>query len=439
MLRSLIQSRPLLSIFLLALLVRLGAIAAFSTLRDKPLRKDQLLYHSLASSLAAGKGLRSNGVITAMVPPVYPIFLAGIYKFSGNSRIAVYFCQAALGALTVVLIFLLGRLTFTSGVGWISAVVAAVYLPFITTGIQYLSETLFTPLFLAATYCSILAVREKKTGISLLTGGLLALAALTRSMIFYFPPVILGLLAWDYLKRRDIRPIKCGFVILVAFGAVYSPWVVRNYLEFHAPVFTSTNTGMVAYTSLFPYQGKIFGNNLEESELKDQDRYIVHLNEIEMNRALQALAWKEMRNEPLRPVRLIPLKTAYFWSPFDWEVLGQPRGTINFWFIWILLFSAVWLFRRKKWHSSQIIPFSLIAYFYLLSLAAYGSPRMRLPIEPLLILLAAEGWVGIETKLDRKLKFILAFFIVFTIIACSIFGYELKELSAALLSRFNLW
>ena len=439
MLRSLIQSRPLLSIFLLALLVRLFSIASLGTYHEVPLNKDALHYHMLAISLCSGQGLAWQGEPSALVPPLYPLLLAGIYALTGSSRIGVLIFQTLLGATLAVLIYLSAEKIFSRKTALVSAFVAALYWPFVTGSLRYLSESLFLPLLIAGAYFSILTLEEKKTAGSVLAGGFLGLAALTRSVIFYFPVLIVCHLAWNYLKGRDRKLLKSGFIFILAFGLVYSPWIVRNYLVLGSPVLTNTNSGMVLYTSQFPNEGKIFGNNLRDKDLQPSDRYILSLTEVDQDHALKNLAQRELRADPFRPLRLIPLKTAYFWSPFDWEVLGQPRGTIDAWYVWIMIFCGVWLFKGACRKPALFVPLSMIAYFYLLSLAAYGSSRMRLPVEPLLVMLAAEGWVGSEIRLGRKIKTLLFSLITVSILACSFYGYELKELTAGLLSRMNLW
>ena len=98
------------AVFLIALAIRLIALAhVLPTLRPDV---DLDSYHSLARSLAGGKGFVAVATSGHELPnvartPVYPLFLAGLICVGGDRLGLFLVVQCALGALTCVLTFLI--------------------------------------------------------------------------------------------------------------------------------------------------------------------------------------------------------------------------------------------------------------------------------------------------------------------------------------------
>ena len=129
-------------VFLLALLTRLLYFGFF------PPRSIQLddaeSWDGIAWNLAEGRGfLDANGLPTSVRPPVYPLFLAGIYKVFGHSYPAAKLAQILLSALTCALLFLIGSRVFGEKLGFISGLVCAFYPPLIVYSVIIGSETLY--------------------------------------------------------------------------------------------------------------------------------------------------------------------------------------------------------------------------------------------------------------------------------------------------------
>lgn len=436
--RGRLARHPGWTIFGLALAVRLPALLLADSLRLEPLNKDAMLYHLLAQALVKGEGLSQAGQPTAVTGPLYPLFLAAVYRLAGESRIAVLLCQALLGAALAVYLQRLGRLLFSPRAGWIAGLAGCLYWPFLVVGMRYQSEALFLPLVLAALYHLARGTAEASRRQSLLAALLLGLAVLTRPVVFYFaflPPLLLALRS---LRGRSFRPALLGLAFLALFLLVLAPWAIRNQRVFGRPVFTTTNSGMVLYSGNFPHQGKIFGRNLRESELPPEQRYILGLPEGERDLALAKLAKAKLKADPGRIPGLLALKAAYFWSPFDWEVLGDSQGRLNPWYLWLMVFALCWLPSARP-RSELVLPLAFVGYSFLLCLAAYGSPRLRLPVEPVLLVLAAQGGLLLRDRLGRWGRLALALTVVLTLAAGQHYGGQAKELGAAVLSGAGLW
>ena len=79
---------------------------------------DEPDYHRLASTVAAGQGLLSpEGQPTAARPPLYPMFLGGLYRLTGSDPDAGRALQVGLGALVVFLVYAVGETAALGGRG----------------------------------------------------------------------------------------------------------------------------------------------------------------------------------------------------------------------------------------------------------------------------------------------------------------------------------
>ena len=433
-----LKNNPGLTIFILALVIRLLALWADPAAWQTPLKKDALLYHSLAVSLGSGNGLEHDGNL-ALVSPLYPVFLAGVYQLFGSDRFYVLLAQCLLGALLVLYVYRIGAVAFSPGVAKIGALVATVYWPLIAIGLKISSEALFIPLLAAAVYYTILAFQRKQAGWAIAGAALLGLASLTRTVAFFFPAVVAVYGALAYHSQKDKRLLVNIVLYIVIFFITLFPWALRNHARLGHFIFTSTNSGMVLSSGNMPLQGKIFGFNWRKKWLEPSQRHILDLPELEKDSALKKMAVDHLRKHPEKIPRLLLLKTMYFFSLFDWEVLGREDGIFNPWFFWVLLFAIFGLF-NLKWKQEHFLPAGLISYFLALSLVAYASSRLRLPVDPFFILFASAGWLAAEKQLESRRKTVILFsFVLVSSAAGYIYSDLVKESCRSVLALAGIW
>ena len=200
------------------------------------------------------------------------------------------------------------------------------------------------------------------------------LAALTRSAGLPLLAIVCAWLAW----RHPLRWRAAGAFVAAAALTV-SPWIVRNFVVLGAPVLT-TQGGITLYSSYRPPEGKILGVLVQDEEVRRAQAR----GEVEGDRQLTAAAFRLAVSRPLETLRLALLKVAFFWVPIDWEV-RQPPGRLDPVFLFALPFAAWGAVRERRLR----LPCFLLAGLTVFSAVAYGSPRLRLPYEPLVHLLAA--------------------------------------------------
>ena len=84
---------------------------------------DAKYYDRWAREIAGGTASREAFFMT----PLYPYFLAAIYRLFGRDLLLIRMIQAGLGSLSAVLVYLLGKEIFDRKVGLLAGFVAAAY------------------------------------------------------------------------------------------------------------------------------------------------------------------------------------------------------------------------------------------------------------------------------------------------------------------------
>jgi 4-amino-4-deoxy-L-arabinose transferase-like glycosyltransferase len=207
--------------------VRLVLWAGFAGV--EPRIEDEREYLQLAGRLAAyGEyGYRTDAP-TSLRPPLYPAFVAAVYWVVGTENLqAVRFVQALVSLGTCVLLFRLGRLTYSTRAGLWAAGILAFYPTMLGYANLILTEVLFTFWAVASVLAVASALRRDSLPLLGAAGILVALGALTRSILFPFAPVLCLFLivAW---KGSATRRLVAVSVFALSFAAVIAPWADRN-------------------------------------------------------------------------------------------------------------------------------------------------------------------------------------------------------------------
>src|SRR5262249_52828387 len=153
---------------------------------------DERDYNQLATSLVErGEFAFEPGKPLSMRPPLYPAVVAGMYRLAGMENYqAVRLLQVVLSLLTTYLLYRFGTEIYSRRVGLWLAVLFCFYPSLLWYNNLLLTETLFTFLLCAACYILARGLRRNSIGSLALFGVLLGLAALTRSILWLFPPIL---------------------------------------------------------------------------------------------------------------------------------------------------------------------------------------------------------------------------------------------------------
>lgn len=236
------------AIVLLALIVRIVVIAADGDYRPA---NDAFEYDYLARSVAAGDGYPRSGYLlqggpSAIRGPGYPYLLGGVYALTGDSIVAGRLADALLGALTVLLLYLIARRIWGRRIGLMAAAMAAVFPPLVLLSRELWSESLFIALELGAILC---VLNFRRSGGALrwaaTAGVLCGIAALTRNTAL---ALLICIPLGTWTARRPFRPraLLAPALVLACAGLAIAPWAVRNEAQFGRFIPLTTSAGITA-------------------------------------------------------------------------------------------------------------------------------------------------------------------------------------------------
>src|SRR5262249_51962742 len=190
---------------------------------------DEKQFTQIALNILAGHGFGwGPDALTSIRPPLYPWLLSGIWAVAGSQNVqAVRAVQILLALATTALVYLLGARVFSKRVGRWAAAVFWLYPSFIFFNFLVLTETLFTFLLVAFLLLTVMLVQAPRAWVALGCGATLALAALTRSVLWPVPLVLCPLLTW-FIREPLSRRLGMAMLVIAGYATFIVPWAIRN-------------------------------------------------------------------------------------------------------------------------------------------------------------------------------------------------------------------
>lgn len=361
----------------------------------------------IAASIAEGHGF-SNPLFaptgpTAWMTPVYPYFMAGVFKvfgvYSTASALVMLTFNALTSALTCLPIFFFARRSFGAPLGeragewagWIWALFPyAIYWP-----VDRIWDTWLATLLLAILFCMALRLAETNRARDWIAfGALSGFAALTDPVVLSVLP-FLALWALWRLHRLRVRWFPSAIGCALATIIVISPWVVRNYRVFHKFIPLRDNFALALRVGNIGDTRHMLtleaGPWLNENEWRLYQR----VGEIVYMRYARDAALDYISAHPREYVDSCVRRAVYFWTHF-WPLppkllAGFEPNPGDVFLITTLTILALLGLRdafRKKSHGAGAYAIVLLlfpAVYYATSL----EPWYRVPMDPMVIALAA--------------------------------------------------
>ena len=245
------DSRALAAVFFAGLALRIAFVLA---IRPTPV-SDPRWYLGRAIGIVHGAGYSVGGHPTAFWPPGWPYFLAGVIRIAGPSPFAAEIAQALLNALTVAIVFLIGRRIFGRGPAIAGAIAYAVLPSAVEWSSVLVSEPLYTLLWALATYIWVRRPTQQ-LGWYALSGVILGAAALVRPSALLFWVILLVYLLTLKTERRYPGRLAAAVAVTAFFTfAVVTPVIVRDYGVYHRVIIISNNGGVSLYQANNPIAG----------------------------------------------------------------------------------------------------------------------------------------------------------------------------------------
>jgi len=372
-------------------------------------------------------------------PPGYPFFLSLFLRTGGAAGVlAAKGAQVLLSGVVGVSIHHLGLRFFDRRAARLALWIWAFHFPLIGFTHTLWPETLFLALFLPA--LALVAGRAERSGGApdrrLLAGGLLLGAALLVKEVAI--PLVLSILFWLFLRGgRGRRGEGARAALLVGLAVVVTvlPWTIRNRSVYGRWQPVGATLGMNCYVGLNGSYRNLDYPAEMTADMVRANRWIAGpfvgdapprwkrsgaMNVIDRSREDTASGLRFARAHPGYVLRSRVKRIADYLSPTSFfarhhalrlydRFLGRDgprRGLVLLAFLasaGTIAFSIPGLFHALRRRDGWILALLPAALFLSAGLLA-GASRFRVPVVPVLILLAARTLAGGEERLGAKAK-----------------------------------
>jgi 4-amino-4-deoxy-L-arabinose transferase-like glycosyltransferase len=367
---------------------------------------DYLAYDQMARNLIAGRVMADNFGNVAFYSGGYPLFfLAPIYTLFGHSLLSVQIGNAALGALSTYLVYLLLREAKAGAIARIiGPLMFALYVPSWLYCEYLAKENLMTPLLLLLMYLAARMYHDLAVSSALATGVVIGLLAITGTsgMALLPLPVIAIILA----KSSNQTKLGAGIAFMLAAALLLAPWQYRNAQLLGSPVVT-TNGGFNLYLGNNPNADGFFVS-IADTQMGEEWRELRKKGEIYASDHLKNEAIRWIVNNPKDFAGLALKKAVLFWMPPVHEGKGRPSTiesvTRIIWlFEYIMLcLPAIYILITMRRRNDVVLGIGASIILYTgIHMIFYVIFRYREPIMPMVVILAA---IGLEAFALRFFK-----------------------------------
>jgi 4-amino-4-deoxy-L-arabinose transferase-like glycosyltransferase len=308
------DARTLAAIVVAAAALRLGYVLFYP---QSAMCEDCRMYDEVAQNVAAGHGFVGGFAAETYhrpvvhhpdrpeigVGPIFPAFLATIYRAAGHRFAAVRAVQAVIGAAMLIPLFGTIRAILGSRAAAVATALAAVYPPLIVYTGFVLTETLSTALLVFAVWSTLDAWQRPTPYAWIRTGVAVGVAVLLREEFLAVFGVIGLLTLWRDASAKTAAGLA---TVAVAAALVMTPWIVRNYRTFGRFIPVSAHGADTLYLSVKGWTEWHFGDP-ELQRLSSTDDYLKQAD------ALHDAAMDEIRRHPLEVARRRLAQYANFW------------------------------------------------------------------------------------------------------------------------------
>lgn len=404
-------------LFILAALVRAGWVTVrYSGERAQVLEyPDEEAYCQAARSLSQGQGLRDEFAYRATYMPAYPAFLS-IFVDRPQGFFWARLLQAVIGAWVAPAIYLLAsrwlslaRLEGDFGGGMFQAAcvlagLATAVDPFLVffSGLL-LTETLFAAGLVTAWWLLVGMCRpNRRLGVApaVLLGGVLLLCVMLRPSSAVLAPMAAAAVA--VCRRMDRAGVVAGIISLVVVVLGLVPWAARNHAVIGQWRWLTTRGGISFYDGFQP--GATGASDLAHTKVMPE---VKGLGEVEWDRYFQRQAWSAIRQDPGRAIGLAWPKFRRTWNPWP-NVENYRRGLAGIaaavWTMLLLGLAACGLWRTRGAVAAWVVLLLPVAVFTFVHMIYVGSVRYRVPVMPLVMVLAGVGLAGLLGACRRGLR-----------------------------------
>ena len=412
--------------FWVALLARLLVITVGHTYRMRPIL-DHFQFGwemgRIARALATGHGFanpfNAPSGPTAWTPPLYPLILGGVFKVFGvytlKSGWVILAINSVLSAAAAPAVYELAwrcfgrdseghlnpdgmKIALWSGWLW------ALYPAAMQYAIHWVWDMSLTVALFSWTLVFALRVRgvgdeparagkgQSQTAARWATFGILwGLIGLSNSSLLTFLPFCALWMIAPELKPRLLPALRNAALAAVCCAVVLSPWIIRNWLVFHAFIPMRSTLGAELYQSVLPSnQGFPWGPTLPMAPSDPRFQQYLHMGEVAYAKHQGELAMPIIRAHKLRLAGYVLRRVDFFWvsvpHPVDKSLFTEVVRELNYAFTSLAALLGLALALKRRVPAAWLFLWAFLTIpliYYLITVQA----RFRHPLEPIMCVL----------------------------------------------------
>jgi 4-amino-4-deoxy-L-arabinose transferase-like glycosyltransferase len=319
--------------------------------------------------------------------PGYPVILAAFYALAAKQIWLVAFLQAAVGALTVLVVYRLGRPVL----GGVLAVAAALWFALNVRHMHvgYALERNVAAICLLMFLLHLLVRPFERMRYALVSGIVYALLVHVDPQFLLLLPVLAVFVLFK-TKHRYLD-LQYLFLFLGITVAASVPWTIRNYAVYRQPIpialeaerfLRPARLAVTEPSTVVPeLEGKIV--------LASRSRFMKE-NAVEFWRVAR---FSDAAEEPGKPANW-PRERA-------WSLRHNLSGIFNFGIVLPFFVVGVAYAVRTRSRTALMLA-AVIAAYFLMRVYLGGSELWRLPVEPLIVVIAFYGVLGLARRFARE-------------------------------------
>ncbi|MGB8657598.1 MAG: glycosyltransferase family 39 protein [Candidatus Zixiibacteriota bacterium] len=411
----------IIGIFILAFVIRFVYLTEMksSPFFDTP-TMDAEYHDQWAQSILKGEEFVKEGVFFRA--PLYPYFLAAMYKIFGHDYFMARLIQFLIGSLSCVLVYLVATNVFNRRTAIIAGVMASLYGVLIYFDGELLIEILLVFLDLLLILACIRAKQNPSHKSWFFCGILLGLSSIARPNILLVGVAFFFWVVFQYRNKgmtqlagtRMRKSLVYGCCLVLGTVLMVSPVTLRNYVRGHDFVLIASQGGMNFYignnsqsdgaSAILPRARTTWWGSYEDAIRIAEKTTGRTLKPSEVSRFWYIQGLKFATSEPLGFLKLMLKKFILFWNGNelsnnkDFYFFARSAPLLKF-LIWrffvyfpfglvapLALVGVILSHKGKK--DVAILEIFLLVYMITV-IVFFVTERYRMPIVPILILFAA--------------------------------------------------
>jgi 4-amino-4-deoxy-L-arabinose transferase-like glycosyltransferase len=408
-------------VLLLIAMVGLGVRAAYSLSKPSDGEALQQMLSDLPDQreyLQAGMSIIEQGELSFVDPrfgtlvrafrmPGYPALVA---LCNGNVT-AIRTVHAFMDATTAVLAGLIAwRITRSTWAMLLAAAIVALNPYLIYFSSLILTESATTLLLTSGVWALLIGVPPTVKGIEKPVamgrrvqwwfGVVVVIGAIYFRPSLIALPVVLAAMSGIVIDRPGTglgRRVPVVVVVGMLTFLSLLPWAIRNRAVTGEWIFTTTNTGFTWYDGYNPA-----ATGASDQRFTQVMPELSVMNETRRSEYLSQMASNWAKDHPLRSLELAGVKLARTFSPVP--LSDQFGGRLIYivvggaFAIPVMALAVVGLWQGRVHRGTKLFLLLPIVYLGLMHAVTVGSLRYRMPIEPIVAVLAATGAVSLVSK-----------------------------------------